>query len=532
VRAPSDFRGAFRTDDAARALYSEGAGIFRIIPAAVAVPSDRDDLVALVRWAGKTGTALVPRSAGSGMPGGNVGPGVVVDLTRGFRAAPSVDPDARMLRAGASITWRSLNDAAAAHGLRLPPDPSSGNFCTVGGMVSTNAAGARTLKYGAMRSWVRSLGFVCADGETGRTDAPTHGRTAGTSAEQRLDRDVAPWLRRHQLTLEHAPPRTRKNSAGYLLANYPDHDWVKHLLIGSEGTLAFITDVEVALAPLAPALSTLLVTLTSLDDVAPAVRALSPFAPSALELLDRTYLDFARATGSRVPSGTEALLLVEFEGDAADGERAVRGLAATTVVARDAAAVGKLWELRHLASPILAALPDPMRSLQVVEDGCVPLDRLGEYISALRRIAAECGFQIVIFGHAGDGHVHANVLANTADADLAERLERCLREVSALQISLGGTTAGEHGDGRLRAPFLEALFGATYLEGCRRVKAAFDPAGIMNPGVKLTADGSPLTAGVLKVGPGAPGIPETIAAALRTIEKEAQWGVDRLGLLT
>lgn len=515
MSAPVGFRGVFRTDDPARGLYAEGAGIFRIIPAAVAVPQDRDDLVALVRWASESGTALVPRGAGSGMPGGNVGPGVVVDLTHGFRAAPNIDAAAGTARVGASITWRELNGAAAAFGLRLPPDPSSGNFCTIGGMVATNAAGAHSVKYGAMRRWVRSLDFVSVDDQY----------------QPRLDRDVAPWLRQRQLVLENAPPKTRKNSAGYRLANYPDNDWVKHLLIGSEGTLAFITDVEVALAPLPASLSTLLVTLTSLDDVAPAVRALAPLAPSALEMLDRTYLDFARATGSRVPSGTEALLLVEFEGDAREGEGAVQGIAATTVVAEDPGAIGKLWELRHLASPILAGLPDHLRSLQVVEDGCVPLDRLGEYIGALRRIAAACGFQIVIFGHAGDGHVHANVLVDVSDADLAPRLERCLQETSAIQIALGGTTTGEHGDGRLRAPFLEALYGATYVEGCRRVKAAFDPNGILNPGVKLTADGPRITADILKVGAGAPALPDGIARALRTIEKEAQWGVDRLGLL-
>ena len=530
MRAPPGFRGTFRSDDPARALYAEGAGIYRIIPAAVAVPADRDDLVALVRWAAESGTALVPRGAGSGMPGGNVGPGVVVDLTFGFRSAPVINAEARTARAGASITYRELNDAAATSGLRLPPDPSSGNFCTIGGMVATNAAGAHTVKYGAMRSWVRGLRLVCADGEVTETGAPGHRGTGKSAVEQRLERDVAPWLRQHQLPLENAPPKTRKNSAGYLLANYPDNDWVKHLLIGSEGTLAFITEVEVALAPLPASRSTLLVTLASLDDVAPAVRALSPLAPSALELLDRTYLDFVRVTGSRVPSGTEALLLVEFEGDARSGERAVQGIAATTAVADDPAAVNRLWELRHLASPILAGLPDHLRSLQVVEDGCVPLEQLGACIKGLRRIAAACGFQVVIFGHAGDANVHANMLVDVHAADLADRLERCLREVSAVQIALGGTTTGEHGDGRLRAPFLEALYGATYLEGCRRVKAAFDPRGIMNPGVKLTADGPRLTADMLKVGSGAPALPAGVADALRRIEREALWGQDRLNL--
>jgi glycolate oxidase len=160
----------------------------------------------------------------------------------------------------------------------------------------------------------------------------------------------------------------------------------------------------------------------------------------------------------------------------------------------------------------------------------VPLEQLGACIKGLRRIAAACGFQVVIFGHAGDANVHANMLVDVHAADLADRLERCLREVSAVQIALGGTTTGEHGDGRLRAPFLEALYGATYLEGCRRVKAAFDPRGIMNPGVKLTADGPRLTADMLKVGSGAPALPAGVADALRRIEREALWGQDRLNL--
>jgi FAD/FMN-containing dehydrogenase len=387
----------------------------------------------------------------------------VVDLTRAFRDAPAVDVRARTARAGASITYRELNAAAAAHHLRLPPDPSSGQFCTIGGMVATNAAGAHSVKYGAMRSWVRSLEFVTADGEIGRASLKDGPDAARTAAVRRFG-DVELWLREHRTAIERSSARTRKNSAGYRFSAPAADDRVLQLLVGSEGTLAFITAVEVRLAPLPNSRSTLLVTLNSLDDVGPAVRALVPLEPSALEMLDRTYLDFARASGSRVASGTEALLLVEFEGDARAGERAVRGIAATTSVAEDPAAIGKLWELRHLASPILAGLPDHLRSLQVIEDGCVPLDWLGEYIAGLRGIAKQCGFEIVIFGHAGDGHIHANVLVDSGDADLAERLDRCLRAASELQIALGGTTSGEHGDGRLRAPFVEPLFGSTYLD--------------------------------------------------------------------
>jgi len=535
VRAPPGLRGEFRTDDVARALYAEGAGIFRIIPAAVAVPADAADLAALVRWAAGERVALVPRAAGSGMPGGNIGPGVVVDLSRAFRDAPVVDPDARTARCGASVTCQELNAAAVGFGLRLPPDPSSAAFCTLGGMVATNAAGAHSVKYGAMRRWVRGLEFVTADGEAGRTDgghggtgAQGHGKTA---AEQRFERDVAPDLRARAAALADAVPRTTKNSAGYALDAYAAGGRVADLLVGSEGTLAVVTAVEVALAPLPDDRSTLLVTLRSLDDVGPAVLALKPLGPAAVELLDRTYLDFVRgAAQRRIPAGTEAVLLVEFEGDAAGAIAAVAGIAETTALADDPASVSRLWELRHLASPILASLPNNLRSLQLVEDGCVPVPVLGRYIRALREGAQAHGFEIVIFGHAGDGHLHANLLADVSAPDFAARLSSCLDAVTGAQLSLGGTPSGEHGDGRLRARFLTSTFGEAYAELCARTKRAWDPAGILNPGVKLAAPDAAFDAAMLKVGARAPALPAEVAAALREIERSAGWGLFKLDL--
>lgn len=538
MHPPRGLRGEFRTDDVARALYAEGAGIFRIMPQAVAVPADRDDLALLVRWAAADRVALVPRGAGSGMPGGNVGPGVVVDLTRACLDQPAIDPARRTARCGASVTYRDLNAAAQPFGLHLPPDPSSGAFCTVGGMVATNAAGSHSVKYGAMRSWVRGLAFVTADGETGRTDARAHGCMGGrgdgrTEAEARFLRDVAPAIRERAGDLAAAGPRTTKNSSGYALETWAGSGQLADLLTGSEGTLAVVTAVEVALAPLPARRSTLLVTLRSLDDAAAAVLALRPTGPSAVELLDRTYLDFVRgAVRRQLPDGTEAVLLVEFEGEAGVGANAVRGIAETTELADDAASVSRLWELRHLASPILAGLPDNLRSLQLVEDGCVPIERLGDYIASLRSAAADEGFQIVIFGHAGDGHLHANLLADLTDRDLGPHLAACLERVTALQLALGGTPAGEHGDGRLRAPFLGRTFGREYAELCRRTKAAWDPAGILNPGVKIAGAGE--TAVVdeasLKVGVAAPPLPGGIAERLRQVERTAGWGQFKLDL--
>ena len=536
MRSPPGFRGPFRTDATARALYSEGAGIFRIVPAAVAVPRDLDDLAALVRWARESATSLIPRGAGSGMAGGNVGPGVVVDLRRGFADAPAVDADARTARAGAGVTYQSLCEATARHGLVLPPDPASGKFCTLGGMAATNAAGPHTLRHGSMRRWVRALEFVTADGEVGRTGGRADERTVGhadgrTDAEERCARDVLPEVLRRLPAIETAVPGAPKNSSGYDLAGWARSADAARLLVGSEGSLCFITAVEVALAPLPGRRSTLLVALRALGDVGPAVLALLPLGPSALELMDRTYLDFVQASAHRtLPSGTEAVLLVEFEGDGAGAAEAVRGLASATERADEVEAASELWELRHLASPILARLPEETRSLQLVEDGCVPVARLGEYVLALREAARRHGFRIVVFGHAGDGHLHANVIADVRASDLTLRLAACLDEVTAAQVALGGTPAGEHGDGRLRAPYLASVFGEVFAELCRKVKSAWDPAGIMNPGVVVAQPGGRALDMPLKVGPAAPPIPAAAAEHLRRIEREAGWGTFLLDL--
>ena len=171
--APPDFRGVFRSDIVARALYSEGAGISRVLPAAVAVPADADDLAALVRWARREGHSLMARGSGSGMAGGAVGPGVIVDLSR-FTTIGDVLVESCTVRVGCGALRGDVDQAARQHGLRFPVDPSSGAFCTIGGMIAANAAGARTLRFGSTRAWVRALRCVFDDGSTAwiRRDAP------------------------------------------------------------------------------------------------------------------------------------------------------------------------------------------------------------------------------------------------------------------------------------------------------------------------------------------------------------------------
>jgi glycolate oxidase len=182
---PPAIRGVFRTDERARAAYAEGAGIYRILPLAICLPVDRDDLISLVRWASEHRVPLVPRGAGSAMGGGNVGEGVVVDLTHLPRRL-DIRPAERLAVTSANVTLAELNTAADPHRLRLPPDPSSGRFATLGGMVSTNASGARTVRYGSVRRWVVGLELVTAAGEVLELRRGAAGGTDGTATVRRF----------------------------------------------------------------------------------------------------------------------------------------------------------------------------------------------------------------------------------------------------------------------------------------------------------------------------------------------------------
>lgn len=526
-------RGTYREDLRARAAYSEGAGIYRIIPRAVALPADAGDLAQLVRWAHDSGTALVPRGAGSAVTGSSVGEGVVVDLTALTPRRLDIDPKARQARTSANITLQELAVAARAHGLRLPPDPASAPWATCGGAFSTDAAGARSVRYGSMRRWAVGCAGVTADGETFRIAA---GDVVGAApAAFARFAPVGAQIQSQQGAIAARRSKTRKDTSGYALGAWLDDRDLTQLLAGSEGTLAFITEITWRLDPIPPARLALRVLLGSLDQLGPAVQALLPTLPSACELLDRTFLDVARRDPSLAVPEAEAVLLVEYEGDSNEGveqqadeaERAIAHLGARVTRARAPAEAEHLRALRHAASPILATLPESTRSLQVVEDGCVPIERLADYIALLRRAADSRGIPIVLFGHAGDGHVHANILPDVTRASWQEPVASLLEEVTAGLLALGGTPSGEHGDGRIRAGMLDRVYGPDVAALMRATKVAFDPDGILNPGVILPA-GAAAPLAHLKVGVDAAPIPHDIADALRKIERTGGYARSRL----
>jgi FAD/FMN-containing dehydrogenase len=502
------------------------------------VPADTEDVQTLVRWARSTNTKLIPRGSGSGMAGGAIGDGVIVDLSR-MREMSPVNASARTIHVGPGVTWREVEEAVRPSGLRFPPDPSSGAFCSVGGMVSTNASGSHSLKYGATRKWVHALDCIFDDGtratirrgERSPANVPALARFAASANALCIAEAVSPSV--------HAG--VRKDSSGYGINAFAESDDVLDVIVGSEGTLAIVVGIELMLADAPHATSSLLGSFPTLESAVSAAIQARKAGAAACELLDRTFLDVAASAAPlpQIPSGSEAVLLAEVEADTgANAHAAARSLAQAF---RDAGATSvelalstederEMWELRHAASPILARLGPALTSMQFIEDCAVPPAKLAEYVRGVRGILKNHAVTGVIFGHAGDSHIHVNPLIDVNRSDWRTVIDAMLSEVVALTARLGGTLDGEHGDGRLRTPLLDQVWSAEILARFRAVKRAFDPAGIFNPGVKIPIAGErPITD--IKYDPELPPHPPAAAAALERVTAERAYSAFRLDMI-
>lgn len=462
---------------------------------AVARPRDTGDVVRILEWAGGLGHSIIPRGAATGMPGGNLGRGIVLDLSHPDLAF--IDPpnlEAGTIRVGPAAVAARVDVAAGRVGLCLPVLPSSAGRCTLGGMVGTNAAGARSFRHGAIREWVVGLEVVFADGSVHAVSPETR----GLPGIERLGRSGT--AAKPGLPVTRGWPGVRKNSSGYALDRFlPEGDPVQ-LMVGSEGTLGVVTAITLRLVSRPRARAVLLLPLPHIDLLHEGSRIAGDRGAVACEFLGRRLLELVELAGQSIPGSTvlpDAVLILEVEGEREEVDEAV------SVIRRDALGMGvhaiaattpdemeRLWGLRHRASPLIQAMAERgLRSIQVIEDSVVPPAHLQEYLAGVRSILSSRGIDHVIFGHAGDGNAHVNPLVDLSSPRTVPNLREVLAETAVLVRSLGGTLAGEHGDGRLRAPLLETIWPPQLVEAFRAVKEAFDPESILNPGVILPLPG-------------------------------------------
>ena len=424
----------------------DGTATLRVAPACVLLPDTVQQVAAILTVAHSQRLPVITRGSGTGLAGGAVPVegGIVLCLVRMDRIIEVDEANLAMVVEPGVITQR-VADAAAAAGLFYPPDPGSIKISTIGGNVANNSGGLRGLKYGVTRDYVMALQVVLADGQILNT---------GTKCV--------------------------KDVAGFTL---------KDLFIGSEGTLGVITSINLKLIPPPAAKQTMIAHFESMTDAARTVSEIirHKIIPCTLEFLDRVTIGCVEEyVAIGLPLDVEALLLMEVDGhpvevaeQAAEIERLAGEHGAREVRrAHSEEEATRLASARRTAFSALARLAPTV----VLEDVTVPRSELARMVSHIAQVSERYGVRIGTFGHMGDGNLHPTFLTDERDAREMGRVEQAMREVFEFAVELGGTITGEHGVGLAKKPFLPAAIGPVAMDITRRLKADFDPEGILNPG--------------------------------------------------
>ncbi|KQR12406.1 oxidoreductase [Cellulomonas sp. Leaf334] len=481
----SALRGAVDDSTRRRAEYSTDASNYRVVPQVVAFPQDTDDVLAALEVTRSLGVPLTARGGGTSVAGNAVGTGVVLDFSRHVNRILDIDPDARTARIEPGVVMASLQKAAAPHGLRFGPDPSTQARATLGGMIGNNACGPRAVAYGRTADNVLALDVV--DGTGRRFDA-----RSGAGAL-----DVVPGLdalvRGHLDILRTELGRFGRQVSGYSLEHLlPEKgtDLAK-ALVGTEGTVATLLGATVRLVPIAAAPVLVVLGYPDMPTAADAVPALLAHAPLAIEGMDSRLVDVVRrvrgaAAVPPLPAGG-GWLMVEVGGDsldeALDRARALASDAGTTAVGLfppgpEAAA---MWRIREDGAGLGGRTPSGAQAWPGFEDSAVPPERLGAYLRELEALMASHEVDGLAYGHFGDGCVHLRL-----DIPLERSgnpLRAFMTDAATLVASHGGSLSGEHGDGRARSELLPVMYSAQAIDLFGAFKDLLDPRDLLNPGV-------------------------------------------------
>ncbi|MDH5178492.1 MAG: FAD-binding protein [Gammaproteobacteria bacterium] len=437
---------AVLTEESERFAYGYDNSRRQAIPDAVVFVESHAQVLEIVRLCHEHHIPLIARGRGTGTTGATVPTrGGIVLSTERMNKILRIDTANRYMVVEPGVINQAVQQAAAKHGFFWAPDPGSSNYCTVGGNLAYNSAGPRAVKYGTPRENTLGLRAVTGAGKTIRTGV-----------------------------------YTTKGVVGYDLTR---------LLIGSEGTLAVITEATLKLLPLAESSRTMQAVYTDIDSATEAVAAImaQPVTPCALEFIDHQAIEMIRGYSSvELPTKAGAMLMIEVDGSSHSIEHDAACLekAATTTgllefkTARNADEVKALWETRKALSPALRNVAPK----KINEDVVVPVAHIPALIRGLEKLAQEYGITIVNFGHAGNGNIHVNLLVDPDDPLQMKNAKLCLDEVFALVLKLDGTLSGEHGVGLEKQAYIDREIDPVTLDLMQRIKQQFDPNGILNPG--------------------------------------------------
>lgn len=501
-RLRREIEGDVLFDAFSRGRYSTDASIYQITPLGVVVPRSVDDVARCVAIAADAGVPLLPRGGGTSQCGQTVGEALVIDVSKHLDGVIGFDAQARRITVEPGLVLDRLNAFLKPHGLFFPVDVSTSSRATIGGMTGNNSCGARSIRYGTMRDNVRAIDALLADGTRARfAELNGSGDTIlAPQAKELADRMLA-LGRREAAEIAERFPALRRRVGGYnidaLTGNTPVN--LAHLLVGSEGTLAFSTSIELDLQPIPPHKVLGVCHFPTFYAAMDATQHLVKLGPAAVELVDRTMIELARdiplfrQTLERFVRGEpDALLLVEFAGDDRDEQRrdlkrlgalmGDLGFPDAVVEAVDPTFQQAIWEVRKAGLNIMMSMKGDGKPVSFIEDCAVPLADLAAYTDRLTQVFHKYGTTGTWYAHASEGCLHVRPVLNLKLEQDAKTMRAIAEEAFAMVREYKGSHSGEHGDGLVRSEFHAPMFGARMVRTFEEVKDAFDPKGLLNPG--------------------------------------------------
>ncbi|HLJ97065.1 MAG TPA: FAD-linked oxidase C-terminal domain-containing protein [Gemmataceae bacterium] len=518
----NNLAGEVRFDRLSRALYSTDASVYQIVPLAVVIPKTEADLVATVRTCARFGIPLTARGGGTSQAGQAIGPGIIVDCSKYLDRIVEINAAERWVRVQPGCVLDDLNLAVRGFGLQFAPDISTSNRATIGGMIANNSSGTHSLIHGKTIDHVLELKLILADGSI--IDARPLDAAAVAIKCRQADREGACYRTVQTLVTAHADeiarrfPKILRRVGGYNLDLFTDPQQpfnLAHLFVGSEGTLGITLEAKLRLIELPKAKAVLVVQFADLLDALAATPAVLSHAPSAVEVLD----DYVLASTRRNPEAARlrdflqgdpgAVLFIEFYGDSAaelpprlealQADLLRRGFGSHFYRAAEPGPQARIWKLRKLALGLSMAEKGDAKAISFVEDTAVAPQKLRDYIAEFLAIVARHGTKAGVYAHASVGCLHVRPVINLKTAEGVHQFEAIAAEVADLVLQYGGALSGEHGDGLVRSPFQEKMYGPVLYAAFRELKRTLDPDSILNPGKIVDA---PPLASQFRYGPG------------------------------
>lgn len=516
----SSLEGELYYDDLWRTLFATDASVYRELPTAVAYPKTQQDIIKLCRFAEENKTSIIPRTAGTSLAGQVVGDGIVVDVSKYFTEILEFDEKNKTIKVQPGVIRDDLNRFLKPYGLFFGPNTSTSNRCMIGGMVGNNSSGTTSIKYGVTRDKVREIKAILSDGSLAVfKELEPHEFQEKLSLET-LEGDIYRTLRReleseeiqHQILSNFPKPEIHRRCTGYAIDDivnskvFSDSNRTLNmtdLLTGSEGTLAFSTEITLQLDDLPPSQTVMIAAhFESLEKCLQAVVPAMQHSLYTCEMMDKVILDCTknnikyRENRFFIEDDPEAILMLEMRSEAPDDlsnqtAELLKTLEeselcyALPVLRGDA--IDMALELRKAGLGLLGSMVGDRKGVACIEDTAVAVEDLADYISEFAALMDSYGQKAVYYAHAGAGELHLRPILNLKEKGDVVLFRKITQDVARLVKKYGGSMSGEHGDGRLRAEFIEQMIGSDNYEILRRVKATFDPANILNPGKIISA---------------------------------------------